>query len=191
MIFTSVDLPAPFSPSSAWISAGQISRSMRVVGDEVAEELGDADRLEQRQSSAAAGLSGAGVGSSMRRSCRGDALPVRSRDGRAPHGLARDQQLRGDRGRDRGRRLVAGSRSARSGRRAGRCRSPPCPILRSCRGEARALGRAADQADIGKAVAPAAPRSTRSRSSAWLCVMTATKAPSGALREQAHRIAAA
>ena len=47
MILTRVDLPAPFSPSRAWITPGRSERGDLVVGGEVAEALHDADRFQE------------------------------------------------------------------------------------------------------------------------------------------------
>ena len=49
MIFISVHLPAPFSPSTAWISPGSAARTTSVVGDDARIDLGDAAKLEARR----------------------------------------------------------------------------------------------------------------------------------------------
>src|SRR6201987_2509729 len=100
MIFTSVDLPAPFSPSSAWISAGRKSRSMASF----------ASRSPKRLLMPAACSSGWRDGSrGERSSMRGIVRPGEVARGVriARQGVAADQQLRGGGGGDRGGRLVA------------------------------------------------------------------------------------
>ena len=49
MIFISVDLPAPFSPSTAWISPGATVQVDAVVGVDGGVLLADADQLEARR----------------------------------------------------------------------------------------------------------------------------------------------
>jgi hypothetical protein len=46
MIFISVDLPAPFSPRTAWISPGAIAKGDAVVGEHAGIALGDLAQLE-------------------------------------------------------------------------------------------------------------------------------------------------
>src|ERR1700745_923136 len=100
MIFTSVDLPAPFSPKSAWISAGHRSRSTASF----------ASRSPKRLLMPTACSSGwRSPGRAGRPSMRGVARSGKvARLMRLPReGVAADQQLRGGGGGNRGRRLVA------------------------------------------------------------------------------------
>jgi hypothetical protein len=64
MILTSVDLPAPFSPSSAWISAGNRSRSIESLARKVPYRL----TMPIACSSGSCASEFAGDGSSMMRS---------------------------------------------------------------------------------------------------------------------------
>src|SRR5712675_1065595 len=101
MIFTSVDLPAPFSPSRAWVSVPKISRSMASFAAKLPKRLvmciaeSSGDRAPCR-----------GGGSSMRRTGRGDREAIRRRSCRGDR-VAPDQELRRNRRSDRRRRLVA------------------------------------------------------------------------------------
>ena len=47
MILTSVDLPAPFSPRSAWISPATYLKGHIVIGRERAEDLDDVQGFEE------------------------------------------------------------------------------------------------------------------------------------------------
>src|SRR5580704_9988693 len=105
MIFTSVDLPAPFSPSSAWVSVPKISRSMESFAANVPK------RLVMCTADSSGSRGAAGVGSSMRRTTWRDRGMRGGRFCRR-HGVATDQQLRGDSSRDGGRRLVVNLREA-------------------------------------------------------------------------------
>src|ERR1700747_329202 len=102
MIFTRVDLPAPFSPSRAWISAGHSSRSMASFASKVPNRLlmptacsngwrDGTSTWEERSS-----IPGVVRAGEIARE-----LPI------ARRGVASDQQLGRGRRRDRGGRLVA------------------------------------------------------------------------------------
>ena len=47
MIFISVDLPAPFSPTNPWISPGNSAKSTSRSAVDTTECLGDPGKLEQ------------------------------------------------------------------------------------------------------------------------------------------------
>src|ERR1700726_2221834 len=146
MIFTRVDLPAPFSPSRAWISAGHRSRSTASFASNAPNRLLMATACSRgwprAPSTMGDGSSIAGVVAA--REVAGEVLHARCR-------VAPDQQLRGGRGRDRGRRLVADFGEPDRADQPVDRRAADAELGHGA-GEAGALGRAADEADIGEAV---------------------------------------
>ena len=143
MIFTSVDLPAPFSPSSAWISPGTTSKLDPVVGEHAREALGDAAQLQARRRVTRGLVSCCPLRSPLvGRSSAAARLP------RAPAGSARPRPSAA---------ITAGrlSRSAdrRSGRPGARSRRRRAALARAAL-EPGALGLRADQAEIGEVAAP-------------------------------------
>src|SRR3954462_13935618 len=98
MIFTRVDLPAPFSPSSAWISAGHRSRSMWSFATNVPNSLVIPTACS-KDCPLRAGCDGSAIAHAERR--RGVMISLR-----ADSAIAGDEQLSRDRSGDGGGGLI-------------------------------------------------------------------------------------
>ncbi len=190
MIFISVLLPAPFSPSTAWISPGITVRIDVLVGDDGRVDLADAAQLEARRR-----------GGSSR-------LAVR---------LEPDRVHRADRARDGERRPCGRLQPAAPRARCAPAAAAPRPRWRSSPGslpvmpampighviaakraagmprarqpllELPPLRQRADQAEIREVVALQNALGERS-SSGWLCVITRKYAPGGAAATSASGV---
>src|SRR6266851_5792875 len=143
MIFTSVDLPAPFSPSNAWVSVPWISRSMPSLAANAPNRLVMCT-ADSNGSRAGCG----GVGSSMRATGWDERRAIRNGFIRR-NGVAADQELRRDGGRNGGRRLVANFGEADRADQTLDIVATQADLAQRA-GKARALGGTADQAHIGK-----------------------------------------